>query len=128
MTVLAFVSARARDRVVVPAAGLPLVRGRHAAPVVWASPGPLAGRSRHLRVYHPALTPEQRRHHLSSLMSRSACAMWSGLASAPLATAAIVTAATGSESAPTFAAATLAACASGVAAWYRAGHGARAVT
>jgi hypothetical protein len=95
--------------------------------VVCASPGPLVGKPHHVRVYHPSLTAAQRRDHLSSLMARSACAVWSGLASAPLATAAVVTATTGSESAPTFAVAALAACAGGVVAWYRAGHGMRAV-
>jgi hypothetical protein len=69
----------------------------------------------------------QRRAHLSSLMTRSACALWTGLASAPLAAAAVVTSASGSQAAPTFAAATIAACTGGIAAWIRAGRGARAV-
>jgi hypothetical protein len=126
MTVLAFVSTQARDRAKARVVAAPVARGRHAAPFVLSSPGPLAAPAQ-LRVYHPSLTARQRHQHLSSVMARSACAVWSGLLSTSLTGAALVTASTASESATALAAAALAACTGGLAVWLRAGRGAREV-
>jgi hypothetical protein len=126
MTVLAFVSTQARDRARARAVDAPVVRGRHAAPFVLSSPGPLATPA-HLRVYHPSLTASQRHEHLSSLMARSACALWSGLLTTSLAGAAGVATATGSDLRTALAAAALTAGTGGLAVWHRAGRGARDV-
>ena len=130
MTVLAFVSTQARDRAKARAVEASVVRGRHAAPFILSSPGPFAPPTQ-VRVYHPALTTPQRHRHLSSLMARSACALWSGLATAALAGAAGVAATMGTDPTSTLAstltAAALAAGTGGLAFWHRAGRGAREV-
>jgi hypothetical protein len=130
MTVLAFVSTQARDRAKARAVEASVMRGRHAAPFILTSPGPFAPPTQ-LRVYHPALSAPQRHRHLSSLMARSACALWSGLATTALAGAAGIAAAMGTDPTSTLTstltAAALAAGTGGVAFWHRAGRGAREV-